>query len=110
MTFRACSPLGPWITLTDEIKNPQKLAVKSWENGQTRQDYNTDDMEHSVAEIIAWASSKVTLEPGDVIGCGTNHQGIGPMQDGETCEIEIEHIGRMAVKVSDPLQRRWPVL
>jgi hypothetical protein len=65
-------------------------------------------MEHCVAAIIAWASSKVTLEPGDILACGTNHQGIGPIQDGETCEIEIEKIGRMAVKISDPLVRRWP--
>jgi hypothetical protein len=65
-------------------------------------------MEHGVAAIIAWASSKVTLEAGDILACGTNHQGIGPIQDGEVCEIEIEKIGRMAVKISDPLKRRWP--
>jgi 2-keto-4-pentenoate hydratase/2-oxohepta-3-ene-1,7-dioic acid hydratase in catechol pathway len=106
--FDTFAPLGPWITTADEITDPQTLSVKCWENGQDRQDYCTDDMEHSVAAIIAWASSKVTLEPGDVLGCGTNHQGIGPMQDGETCEVEISGIGRMSVKVSDPLKRRWP--
>lgn len=106
--FDTFAPLGPWITTADDIPDPQKLSVKLWENDQPRQDYNTDDMEHSVAAIIAWASSKVTLEPGDVLGCGTNHQGIGPMQDGETCTIEIERIGRLTVNVSDPLKRRWP--
>ncbi|MFZ4604063.1 MAG: fumarylacetoacetate hydrolase family protein [Caulobacterales bacterium] len=106
--FETFAPLGPWITTADEIPNPQKLAVKSWENDQPRQDYNTDDMEHSVAELIAWASAITTLEPGDVIGCGTNHQGIGPMQDGETCTMEIERIGRLSVKVNDPQKRRWP--
>jgi len=106
--FDTFAPLGPWITTADDIPDPQVLAVKSWESGQTRQDYNTSDMEHCVAAIIAWASSKVTLEPGDILACGTNHQGIGPIQDGETCEIEIEKIGRMAVKISDPLVRRWP--
>ena len=106
--FDTFAPLGPWITTSDEIIDPQNLAVKLWESGQPRQDYNTDDMEHSVAAIIAWASSKVTLEPGDVLGCGTNHQGLGPMQDGELCELEIESIGRLTVHVSDPLKRKWP--
>lgn len=106
--FDTFAPLGPWITTADDIPEPQKLSVKSWENDQPRQDYNTDDMEHSVATLIAWASSKVTLEPGDIISCGTNHQGIGPMQDGETCTMEIERIGRLSVKVRDPLGRRWP--
>jgi len=106
--FDTFAPLGPWITTADEIPDPQVLDVKSWENGQARQSYNTSDMEHRVAAIIAWASSKVTLEPGDILACGTNHQGIGPIQDGEVCEIEIEKIGRMAVNVSDPLGRRWP--
>lgn len=106
--FDTFAPLGPWITTADEIPDPQTLSVRSWENGQDRQNYNTNDMEHPVAAIIAWASSKVTLEPGDVIGCGTNHQGIGPIQNGELCEIEIERIGRMGVRISDPLDRRWP--
>lgn len=106
--FDTFAPLGPWITTADEIPDPQVLGVRSWENGQARQNYNTSDMEHRVAAIIAWASSKVTLEPGDILACGTNHQGIGPIQDGEVCEIEIEKIGRMAVDISDPLGRRWP--
>jgi 2-keto-4-pentenoate hydratase/2-oxohepta-3-ene-1,7-dioic acid hydratase in catechol pathway len=106
--FDTFAPLGPWITTADDIPDPQILDVKSWENGQARQNYNTSDMEHCVAAIIAWASSKVTLEPGDILACGTNHQGIGPIQDGEVCEIEIEKIGRMSVSISDPLGRRWP--
>ncbi len=106
--FDTFAPLGPWITTADDIPDPQKLAVKSWESGQPRQDYNTDDMEHSVATLISWAASKVTLQPGDIISCGTNHQGIGPMQDGETCDMEIENIGRLSVQVRDPLGRRWP--
>ncbi|MEW6597692.1 MAG: fumarylacetoacetate hydrolase family protein [Pseudomonadota bacterium] len=106
--FDTFAPLGPWIATADEIPDPQTLDVRLWESGQTRQVYNTDDMEHPVAALIAWASNKVTLEPGDVIGCGTNHQGLGPMQDGEICELEIEKIGRLSVQVSDPLKRQWP--
>jgi len=43
-----------------------------------------------------------------VFACGTNHQGLGPMQDGETATIEVEGIGRMTVRVEDPQKRRWP--
>ncbi len=102
-------PMGPWIVTRDEIPDPQKLSVKFWENEELRQDYNTEDMEHPVREIVAWASKVATLEVGDVFACGTNHQGLGPMQDGETGTIEVERIGRMTVKVEDPQKRRWPV-
>jgi len=101
-------PMGPWIVTRDEVPDPQKLSVKFWENDELRQDYNTEDMEHPVREIIAWASKIATLEAGDVFACGTNHQGLGPMQDGETGTIEIERIGRMTDKVEDPQKRRWP--
>lgn len=101
-------PMGPWITTRDEIPDPHQLDIKLWENDQLRQDYNTSDIEHPVPEIIAWASKIATLEVGDVFACGTNHQGLGPMQDGETCSIEIARIGRLTVNVSDPLKRRWP--
>jgi 2-keto-4-pentenoate hydratase/2-oxohepta-3-ene-1,7-dioic acid hydratase in catechol pathway len=101
-------PMGPWITSRDEIPDAQKLSVKLWENEELRQNYNTDDMEHPIREIVAWASRVATLEVGDVFACGTNHQGLGPMQDGETATIEIEGIGRMTVKVEDRQKRRWP--
>ena len=47
------------------------------------------------------------VEPGDVMFMGTNHQGLGAMQDGDTVEMEIEGIGRFSFGVSDPLKRRW---
>jgi 2-keto-4-pentenoate hydratase/2-oxohepta-3-ene-1,7-dioic acid hydratase in catechol pathway len=100
-------PMGPWIVTKDEIPDPHDLDIKLWENDQLRQDYNTSDIEHPIPEIIAWAGRIGTLEPGDVFACGTNHQGLGPMQDGETSTIEIERIGRLTVKVEDPLKRRW---
>jgi 2-keto-4-pentenoate hydratase/2-oxohepta-3-ene-1,7-dioic acid hydratase in catechol pathway len=101
-------PMGPWITTRDEIPDPQKLRVRFWENEELRQDYNTDDMEHSVREIVAWASRIATLKVGDVFACGTNHQGLGPMQDSESGTIEVDGIGRMTIKVEDPQKRRWP--
>lgn len=107
-SFETFCPLGPWISLTDEIPDPQNLSVRLWEDDQPRQDYHTRDMEHSVAALIAYASHVTRLRPGDVIACGTNHQGLGPMQNGETARLEVENIGALSVTVSDPLGRKWP--
>ncbi len=106
-SFDTFAPLGPCITTADEIPDPNRLWVKFWNNGDLRHDYVTDDMEHTVPELVAWATTIMTLHSGDVIACGTNHEGLGPMQDGELCEIEVERIGRMAVHVRDPLKRQW---
>lgn len=64
-------------------------------------------MEHRVPELIAFATAIMTLNSGDVIACGTNHEGLGPLQDGDIAEIEIRGIGRLSVNVSDPLKRTW---
>jgi hypothetical protein len=64
-------------------------------------------MEHGVAEIIELVTSAMTLQSGDLIACGTNHEGLGAVQDGETLDFEIERIGRMSLTVSDPLRRTW---
>ena len=106
-SFDTFGPLGPVIATADEIADPNNLHVQFWNDGQLRHDYNTDDMEHRVPELVEFASSIMTLRTGDVISCGTNHEGLGPLQDGETAEIEIAGIGRMSVQVSDPLKRTW---
>jgi 2-keto-4-pentenoate hydratase/2-oxohepta-3-ene-1,7-dioic acid hydratase in catechol pathway len=64
-------------------------------------------MEHRVPEIIEFVTSIMTVNTGDVIACGTNHEGLGPLQDGDIAEIEIQQIGRMALQVTDPLKRTW---
>jgi 2-keto-4-pentenoate hydratase/2-oxohepta-3-ene-1,7-dioic acid hydratase in catechol pathway len=107
-SFDTFGPLGPWIVTADEIPDPQKLQIRLWVDGRARHNYNTDDMEHPVDELVSWTSQVCTLEPGDLISCGTNHQEIGPVQDGERVEIEVERVGRMAVKVHDTLKRTWP--
>ena len=70
--------------------------------------YPMSDIAHSVEESLAWMSSMITLKLGDLFFLGTNHQGIGPLQDGEHAVIEIEGIGRLEFSVSDPLKRPWP--
>lgn len=106
-SYATFGPIGPCIVTKDEVPDPHKLAIKLWVNGQIRHDYNTDDMEHQIPEIIEFASSVTTLLPGDIIACGTNHQGLGPLQDGDTGEIEITSIGRFSFNVTDSLKRRW---
>ncbi|HTV44308.1 MAG TPA: fumarylacetoacetate hydrolase family protein [Stellaceae bacterium] len=106
-SFDTFAPIGPCITTADEIPEPNDVVVRFWNDGQLRHNYNTDDMEHRVPELIEFASTVMTLNSGDLIACGTNHEGLGALQDGETVEIEIEGIGRMALKVADPLKRKW---
>ena len=106
-SFDTFAPIGPCITTADEIPEPNDVIVRFWNDGQLRHNYNTDDMEHRVPELIEWATTVMTLNSGDVIACGTNHEGLGFMQDGETCEIEVQNVGKMMVKVADPLKRKW---
>jgi len=106
-SFDTFLPLGPCIATADEIEDPNDLWVQFWNDGQLRHNYNTDDMEHRVPELIEFASRTLTLRSGDVICCGTNHEGLGPVQDGETVEILIHGIGRMALRVEDSLRRTW---
>jgi len=106
-SFDTFAPIGPCIATADEIPEPNDLVVRFWNDGQLRHNYNTDDMEHRVPELVEFASTIMTLNTGDLIACGTNHEGLGALQDGETVEIEIERIGRMSLNVADPLKRSW---
>lgn len=93
------APFGPCLVPAFEIPDPQTLAIKTRLNGVTVQDSNTADMAFSVAQIIAFLSGFMTLEPGDVIATGTP-EGVGMgrkpqlwMKDGDVLETEIEKIG-----------------
>ena len=108
-SFDTFGPLGPVLVTKDEILDPYKLQIKLWVDDVLRQNYNTDDMSHTLGEKISMLSEVCTLSPGDIMACGTNHHGLGPMQDGETVTIEIENIGRMSVKVKDPYNREWNI-
>ncbi|MFN0070733.1 MAG: fumarylacetoacetate hydrolase family protein [Chloroflexota bacterium] len=105
--FPGFKPLGPWIVTADEIPDPHELGIRLSVSGELRQVYTTDDMEYRVPEVVAFASGFTTLLPGDVIYCGTNHQGLGPVQDGDHVSMEIDRIGRLEFDVVDPLKRTW---
>jgi len=101
-------PMGPALVTADEVPDPQNLSVKLWVQEDLRQDYNTSDMGHTIKATLAWITWITTLQPGDVVACGTNHRGLGPLQDGDKMEIEIADFGRLTNQVSDPKKRSWP--
>src|SRR5260221_12212014 len=101
------APLGPWIVTADEIRDPHKLQIRLWNNGQLMQNFNTDDMGHNIPRCIEWLTSIHTLEPGDIIASGTNHRGLNPFMDGDKIEIETEGLGRLSFNIKDELKRQW---
>ena len=92
-------PLGPWITPAEHIRDVQSLGIRLWRNGELRQDSSTAEMIFSVAEQIAFLSSRVTLYPGDVILSGTP-AGVGMphnqfIEPGDEVEVWVEGIGTL---------------
>jgi 2-keto-4-pentenoate hydratase/2-oxohepta-3-ene-1,7-dioic acid hydratase in catechol pathway len=94
-------PIGPWIVTADEVPDPQALRISCRVNGETVQDASTSAMVHGVAELIAFCSRFMTLEPGDVIATGTPagvwvfRQPPRFLADGDEVVVEIEGIGRL---------------
>ncbi len=103
------APMGPALVTADEIADPQNLQVRLWNNDDPRHDFPTSDMAHPIRELISEFSQVTTLEPGDVIATGVNHQQIGPVQDGDTIRMEIKELGpSLVIHISDPEGREWP--
>ena len=93
-------PIGPWLVTPDEVADPGNLAVKSWVNGEIRQNGTTKNLVFGVFHIIAYLSQFMTLEPGDVISTGTP-AGVGLgfkppkfLKAGDVMEIEVEGLGK----------------
>jgi 2-keto-4-pentenoate hydratase/2-oxohepta-3-ene-1,7-dioic acid hydratase in catechol pathway len=97
-TMQHTTPIGPSVVV-DEIDDPQDLHIASRVDGETMQDDNTGMMIRTVADLVSFVSSRVRLEPGDVIATGTP-EGVGTFQDiklepDETVEVEVEGIGTL---------------
>jgi 2-keto-4-pentenoate hydratase/2-oxohepta-3-ene-1,7-dioic acid hydratase in catechol pathway len=99
--FDTFAPLGPVLVTSDEIPNPNALGIKTILNGETVQDWNTNDMIFDVPTLIEFLSGSTTLLPGTVILTGTPH-GVGMaakpprwLKAGDTVTIEIENIGQL---------------
>jgi 2-keto-4-pentenoate hydratase/2-oxohepta-3-ene-1,7-dioic acid hydratase in catechol pathway len=93
------NPLGPWLVPASEMPDPQALWLRSYVNGEARQDSTTADMVFGVAELIWHLSQFTVLEPGDLLNTGTP-QGVAMsgrfpyLNDGDVMELEIEGLGR----------------
>ena len=97
--FDGACPLGPWIVPASDVADLQRLAMKLWVNGELMQDSNTGKMIFTAAEQIAHLSSRVTLQPGDLVLTGTP-AGVGMgrqrfLKSGDALKLRIEGIGEL---------------
>ena len=97
--FDNSAPLGPVLATPEHV--PDDARIRTWLNGELRQDSSIAQFIFPIAEVIADVTSFLTLEPGDVIATGTP-EGVGPLAAGDTVEIEIEGIGRLEHGVGAP--------
>jgi len=97
-SYDTFSPTGPYLVTADEIGDPQALTIDLSVGGETRQHVDTKDMLVPVREIIAYASSIMTLVPGDVF-CTGAPPGVGPIVPGDVMRTEIDRIGVMEIPV-----------
>lgn len=105
------APIGPAVVSRDEIGDPQALAMRSSVNGETWQESSTAEMVFDVATLVAFVSTVIRLEPGDLIATGTP-AGVGHYQrpprylaDGDLLRCEIEGIGAIETTVIDEVPR-----
>lgn len=108
-TLDTFCPLGPYLVTPDEIPDPQNLKIRTLLNGEAVQNWSTNDMIFTVAQIIEFLSGSTTLPAGTVILTGTPH-GVGMastnprwLQPGDQVTIEIEKIGSLTNPVAEEL-------
>jgi 2-keto-4-pentenoate hydratase/2-oxohepta-3-ene-1,7-dioic acid hydratase in catechol pathway len=100
------NPLGPWLVTADEVADPQRLGLRTWVNGELRQDGSTGDMVFGVHHLVWYLSQFMVLEPGDVIDTGTpagvalgrpDHPYLRP---GDLVELEVDGLGRQRQRLA----------
>jgi 2-keto-4-pentenoate hydratase/2-oxohepta-3-ene-1,7-dioic acid hydratase in catechol pathway len=100
------NPFGPWLVTADEVGDPQALRLRSFVDGEPRQDSSTADMIFPVAYLVWHLSQYTVLEPGDVINTGTP-QGVALsgrfpfLAAGDVMELEIDGLGRQRQELKD---------
>jgi 2-keto-4-pentenoate hydratase/2-oxohepta-3-ene-1,7-dioic acid hydratase in catechol pathway len=99
-------PYGPWITTADEVPDAGNLGLRTWVNGELRQDSNTSDLIFGCTELAEFIAETNTLRPGDLILTGTpNGVGMGMdppqfLESGDVVRIEIERLGSIEHRVA----------
>lgn len=98
-SFDTHGPFGPWIVTRDELPDPHRLRLRTWVNGQLRQDASTAEMVHRVGEMVEELTTCFTLEPGDLLATGSP-AGVGGLMEppcylraGDRVRVAIEGIG-----------------
>jgi 2-keto-4-pentenoate hydratase/2-oxohepta-3-ene-1,7-dioic acid hydratase in catechol pathway len=98
-SFDTHGPIGPWLVTPDEVGDPHALGIRTWVNGELRQDARTDDLVFDCYEQIAHLSTAFTLEPGTIVSTGTP-SGVGfartppsYLTAGDVVRVEIERLG-----------------
>jgi len=100
-SYDTFTPVGPWVVTADEIGDAHALDISLAVNGETRQNVNTSGLTVRIPEIIAYASSCMRLEPGDLILTGAP-PGVGQLHGGEQLVASISGIGAMPLTVRRP--------
>jgi len=98
-SFDTFTPVGPYLVTPDEVGALSELQLRTKVNGILRQDADIADLIWGVPELISYASSVMTLQPGDIITTGTP-AGIGQVSNDDTISVEIDRVGTLTVSVS----------
>jgi 2-keto-4-pentenoate hydratase/2-oxohepta-3-ene-1,7-dioic acid hydratase in catechol pathway len=104
-SFDTHGPIGPWIVTPDELPGVHDLSLKTWVNGEIRQNGRTSELIYRFGEMLAELSAVFTLEPGDILSTGSPAGVGGAMQPpkylkvGDVCRVEIEGIGYIENRV-----------
>ena len=101
-------PVGPWITTIDEAPAHDAIAMELSINGEVRQRAHSRALIVDVPNMVAMASSVMTLYPGDIIASGTP-SGVGPVKHGDVLNIKVHGIGEMSLNVVRGGGGRHPV-
>ena len=94
-------PMGPYLVTADEVDDPHSLGIRTWVNGELRQDSNTRELVFDCPKLVETISTMCTLEPGDVVSTGTP-AGVGLgyrppkfLVPGDVVRIEIDGLGAL---------------
>jgi 2-keto-4-pentenoate hydratase/2-oxohepta-3-ene-1,7-dioic acid hydratase in catechol pathway len=103
-SFDTHGPIGPWITTADEVPDPQALMLSAIVNGEERQRSSTGDMIYTIRQQIAYLTTVMTLEPGDLIATGTP-AGVGVasgryLRHGDIVRVEVDRLGALENRVT----------
>jgi 2-keto-4-pentenoate hydratase/2-oxohepta-3-ene-1,7-dioic acid hydratase in catechol pathway len=106
-SFDTHGPIGPWITTADEVPDPQALMPSAIVNGEERQRSSTGDMIYTIRQQIAYLTTVMTLEPGDLIATGTP-AGVGVasgryLRHGDIVRVEVDRLGALENRVTQEM-------